>query len=240
MTSFQLLQIKRKPDHDVIELLEENVIGTPGESMLYRHKNVRSKVITIPDAYFANLSIRNRLYGTICLSKRNVYIQGKQHQVFYLRYFTFREKFRTINPKDHKRKTPSKIREEIAKLMNGEGLDYHEELTLYAYVDPENTRSKRLIEEFGFIIMGKFHTIPFSRFFPKYYHLVEKLKETDFDQVKKQLLDFYQREQLVSFEQLFSRGELFVIRKDGEIICGVQAIFDSWEILDLPGIVESL
>lgn len=235
-----MLTIDRKPDSRVIELLEANIIGTPGESMVYRHQNVRSKVNAIPDAYFANLSIRNRLYGTICLIKRNVHSRGKLHQAFYLRYFTFRAEFRTIYPKNHKRKTPSKVREEVIRLMNGEGLDYSEELTLYAYVDPENTRSKRLIEEFGFIKMGKFLTIPFSRFFPKYYHRVEKLDQSCHDQIKNQLITFYEKEQLVSFENLFSRGDFFGIRENEEITCGVQAIPDSWKILDLPSLSGKL
>ena len=54
---FQILQIARIPDERVIELLEQNVIGTPGESMLYQHRNIRAKLATLGNAYFARAFI---------------------------------------------------------------------------------------------------------------------------------------------------------------------------------------
>lgn len=235
VTAFQFLRIERKPSDQLIELLEENIIGTPGKSMVYKHQNVRSKVNTISDPYFANLSIRNRLYGTVCLSKRQVYTLGKIHQTFYLRYFTFRESFRTTNLKRHKRKTPSQVREDVVKLMDGEGLDYHGDLILYAYVDGDNTRSKRIIDEFGFHKIGSFQVLPFSRLFPKKNKHVEIADRLQHGKIRKTLIEAYKDEQLVSFAYLFLRGDYFVFIDHGKVVCGVQAIPDRWEILEMPG-----
>lgn len=240
MSSFNILKIERKPSQEVIELLEENAIGTPGKSMVYRHHDVRSKVDTVSNPYFANLSIRNRLYGTICFSKREVYNLGQAYQAFYLRYFTFRESFRTTNPKNHTRQKPSKIREDMARLLEGEGLDFRGDLMLYAYVDADNIRSKRLIDEFGFQKLSGFQVIPFSRISPKKSKLVAIAQESSYAEIRTKLLEAYKNELFVSFESLFNRGNYFIIKKQGKLVCGVQAIPDQWDILEMPGAMGNI
>ena len=236
MGAFKILNIERHPSDQVIELLEENEVGTPGESMVYKHRDVRSKVHNTPNPYFANLSIRNSLYGTVCLSKRELITFGTTHEAFYLRYFTFRESFRTRNPKSNKGKSPSQVRDDVANLMRGDGLDYYGNLVLYAYVDTNNIRSRRIIEEFGFKKKGNFNVIPFSRFYPKKNHDVEIINSADDTELKALLKEYYKKEQLVSLNDIGNNGNYFVIRKNGEIVCGAQAIPDGWEIKELPGI----
>ena len=236
MSAFQYLQIEHSPSDQVIELLENNVIGSPGKSMLYRHKNVKAKIDSTSNPVFANLSIRDRLYGTICLSKRRVFNLGSAKDAYYLRYFTFRDEFRSTNPKEANQRN-SKIRDEVAKLMNGEGLDCEGELLLYAYVDKENFRSKRLIDEFGFRKVGEFNVIPFSRLNPKCNHRVSRIEKTEQALMTQLLRKYHSEQQLVSFDHLFSGGDYFLIKNnDGEITCGVQAITDGWKIIDLPGV----
>lgn len=236
MSGFQFLKIEQEPTDQLLGLLEENEIGTPGKSMVYQHRDIRTKIKTIPDPYFANLYIRNRLYGTICLSKRNVYTKGQLHSAYYLRYFTFREKLRSGNSRGQKGKSSSQVRHEVALLMDGKGLPKEKELVLYAYVDDENVRSKRLIDEFGFEKVGEFHTISFSRISPKTDKNVERVDFPDHENTKKLLLEFYNHEQLVSFEHTLTDGNYFTIKKNQEVVCGVQAISDRWLIKELPGI----
>lgn len=236
MGAFKILNIERSPSDQVIELLEENEVGTPGESMVYKHRDVSSKVHNTPNPYFANLSIRNRLYGTVCLSKRELSTFGTNHEAFYLRYFTFRESFRTKNPKNNKSKSSSRVREDVANLLNGEGLDYDGGLVLYAYVDTNNIRSRRLIEEFGFEKKGIFNVIPFSRIYPRKNPIVEIINSDKVTELKTLLKEYYKKEQLVSLSDIGKGEKYFVIRRNGEIICGAQAITDGWEIKELPGI----
>lgn len=235
MNAFHILKIESKPSPQLIELLEANAIGTPGKSMVYKHHNVRSKVDTVSNPLFANLSIRNRLYGTICFSKRYVHNLAQEHQAFYLRYFTFRESFRTINPKNHARQKPSKIREDVVRLMDGKGLDFQGDLILYAYVDADNIRSKRLIDEFGFQKLSNFQVIPFSRIFPKKSKLVEVAQESSYAGIRAKLVASYKNELFVSFESLFNRGNYFIIKDEGKMVCGVQSIPDQWDVLEMPG-----
>lgn len=236
---FEVLKITQQADDQLISLLEENIIGTPGASMLYKHADVRKKVLGIGDPYFCNLSIRDKIYGTVCFCGRTVRNMGQEHRAFYVRYFTFLNEFRSSHEQSRRGKN-SKVRNEVAMLMDGHGLVEQEDLLLYAYVDPENTRSGRLIEEFGFTNVGTFHTIPFSRFSPKDDMRVEKLDKEQISHFTSKLHDFYKGYQLVCFDNLKSSGNYFVIRVKGEVVCGVQAIPDQWEILSLPGISGQL
>jgi hypothetical protein len=231
---FGILKMTKVPGDPVVRLLEQNAIGTPGKSIVYRHVNVREKVAGLGDAYFCNLSIREKLIGTICFCKRTVLNPGRRQTAFYIRYFTFLNKFRS-NHEQQRRGKQSQIRDDVAMLMDGEGLVYDDDLLLYAYVDDDNIRSKRLIGEFGFREIGSFRTIPFSRFYPKHHRDVTKITDDRKDEMRALLTKFYANYQLVSFENLFLKGDYFVIREGGEIVCGVQAIPDQWEIVDLPG-----
>ena len=138
------------------------MIGTPGQSMLYRHANPAQKVKSIKDPVFCNLAIRNKLYGTITFCKRTIINLGIEYPGYYLRYFTFVDQLRS-NHQQNRRGTKSKIREEVKMIMDGHGLESHDNAILYAYVDPENIRTRRLIQEFGFQNLGSFHVITFSR-----------------------------------------------------------------------------
>ena len=124
--------------------------------------------------------------------------------------------------------------------MNGDGLDFNEKLVLYAYVDADNIRSKRLIDEFGFRKAGEFNVIAFSRLFPKFDSRVYELEPAHQNVMKSLLLDFYKDELLVLTEKLFERGTYFILKKKSEIVCGVQAIKDSWVIKELPGIAGKI
>ena len=236
MSHFQYLKIERAPTSQVVELLEENVIGTPGKSMLYKHHNVEGKLRNVPGAHYANLAIRERLYGTICLSKREVYSLGKKGTAYYLRYFTFRENLRSSASERKTGRSKSKIRQEVRSLMNGEGLNANKELLFYAYIDAINKRSKRLIDEYGFQQVGVFNIISFSRLFPKKSIRMNIADTSQEAMIISALQTYYQDFQLVSFENLFRHGNYFFIRDKDKIVCGVQAFVDQWDIINMPGI----
>ena len=240
LSQFKYLKIETDPSDQVVHLLEENVIGTPGKSMLYRHHNVAKKLADIPGAHYANLSIRDRLYGTICLSKREVHGMEKLRSAYYLRYFTFREQMRSADQGERTDRSKSNIRQEVKRLMNGEGLKTDDDLLLYAYIDAQNIRSKRLIEEYGFSKIGTFNVVPFSRIFPKKSDRVEIADITKEPLIMSTLSVVYREFQLVSFENLFKRGDFFYIEDKGKLVCGIQGVVDQWDIVKMPGISGNL
>ena len=241
LSSFKILQVERSASEQVIELLDENVIGTPGKSMLYRHAEVRQKISKTPEPFFVNLAIRNRLYGTICLSKRSVRIQGVSRDVFYLRYFTFRQQWRSLPESESKiSEKSSDVRDEVSRLMDGEGLEHDGDLVLFAYVDKDNIRSKRLIDEFAFKSFGNFHVLTFSRLFPERDERVKKLDVADVGHINHLLADYYDKEQLVPAVMVDKEDDYYVLSIRHEIVCGVKATRDSWIIKHIPGFMGKL
>ena len=235
MSELEILEICHSPDDQLVQILTENLVGTPGRSMLYQFSNIEQKISDVPNPVFANLKLRDRLVGTICFSKRDTINCGIKQPSQYIRYFTFRDKFRSSGSAKRKGKQ-SAIREDVRKLMDGSGLGSKDSLILYAYIDEENIRSRRIVEEFGFKTIGYFHTIPFSRFYPKKYPVVEKLELDEYKEYESLLQEQFGDHLFFFTENMRKRGDIFVIKEKGEIVCGVQAIFDKWKVIDLPGI----
>jgi hypothetical protein len=236
---FQFLRISYKADPDLVKLLESNIIGTPGESMLYAQTDVAEKLAKLDDPLFANLFLKNKLVGTVCFLKRNVLNNGLNQEFFYVRYFTFLDKFRSAGTIERKGKK-STIREEIIRFINGEGLDVHGIPALFAYVDQENVRSRRLIEEFGFRKAGTFRTIPFTRFFPKIHKSVRRIGGDEWHGIQQLIPEYYRDYSMITFDNLKNLNNYFVLERDSVPVCGVQAIPDSWHILSLPGLSGKL
>lgn len=234
---FQTLTIENKPDEQVVDLLTNNRIGTPGKSMVYEHRNVQNKLHDIPGPVFANLSIRNNLLGTVCFSKREVFIKGESRLAHYVRYFSFNEKFRSGNTeRQNKKRKNSIIRNEIMRLLDGEGLKEEGDILFYAYVDSDNIRSSRLIHEFGFTTASKFSSLLFSRLFPKSYEKVEKATKQEVPKIKDILKSYYNDHQFVSLENLFIYNDYYFIRAEGKIVAGAQANPELWQIIEIPGL----
>jgi len=203
--------------------------------MIYGHTDMQSKLFGLQDYRFANLFLGTKLMGTICLIRRRVFSDQQEHEAIYVRYFTFHEHFRSSGNTERKGKRNS-IRQEIDRLMDGEGLDAGDNPFLYAYVDAENVRSKRLIDEFGFHKVATFFTIPFARLFPKRHAEVQQIGKDQREEIRQILMGFYRHFNLVTLENLFTRGHYYAVKKDGRFVCGVEAIPDSWNVISLPGL----
>ncbi len=233
---FKYLKILRKPNEKLVPLLEANVIGTPGKSMVYRHLMVPEKLRTLPDPRFAVLQMKDKIQGAICFSRRTVYNGNAPQTALYIRYFTFLEALRSgVNPERKKISGRSQLREEVARLMNGEGLEHQGDLLLYAYLDNDNIRSRRLIDEFGFKFACQLRILSFSRLFPRHDKRVKKLPNSHDAELISRLRDFYAGHMMATFVNLMKKGQFFVIKEEGRIVCGVQAYADAWEIREAPG-----
>ena len=237
MKMFQTLKIDTKPNEKVVNLLTNNRIGTPGKSMVYEHRNVLKKLEELTQPYFVNLAVRNILFGTVCFSKRNFLIQGESKLVYYIRYFSFKENYRSNgNPGNIKKRRNSLIKDEISRLLDGEGLEKDVPILFYAYVDSENIRSSRLIHEFGFSKVGILSTIVYSRVFPKDNKNIAKAEKGEFSSIIEALNDYYKGFQFAAFENLFKNNDYYLIKVNDQIVAGAQANPEEWFIVDIPGI----
>lgn len=240
--SFHYLTITRSPSTELLEILNNNIIGTPGQGMLYQHLRVNSKIALIADPYYVNLVRAGRIAGTCCFCKRDTINNGTEIQAFYVRYFSFRDAFRRKSIKELTGIRNSNLRKEIESLFSGErfGINRDEKFFYYAYVDSRNERSALLCKEFGFEPVRHYTTIVFSRLFPKADRIHPIVEANSEESVKPLLKTFYQEFTTLSFENLTGRKYYFIKDENGEVVAGVQANPDQWKIHSLPGLINRI
>jgi hypothetical protein len=231
--------VSRDADKTLTSLLRANVIGTPARSLLYQHQTVDEKLAHIAEPYFIQLKRNERVVGTCCFCKRSVRLDGNAITAFYVRYFTFNQRFRSANTiiKQNNRRSQGRLRILTQALLNGESLDVPKDTPFfhYAYVDPGNIRSMRMCEDFGFQKMRTFSTVLFTRFFPKVQADVERVTPKGMAEVRELLSGFYADYNMYSEENLFF-NDYYVVRDDRKrIVAGVQVNRDRWKVLALPG-----
>jgi len=226
---------KGAPSKDILDLLNNNIIGTPGKSLVYQHQTTSDKLAFVKEPVFLSVRLGGKVIGTAAFLPRQVSWQGDEMPAFYIRYFAFRNAFRSKSDALKKLEKQSVLKTEIHEVLTGVPLDLKGKHLFYAYVDPGNIRSSRLIESFGFEQVGTFKTVFFSRFFPKRNSSVSRLKEEDKPEVLGQLrtgnrtLDFF------FTENLGFKDNYFVYKEGGEIVAGVQANAEHWKVHEIPG-----
>lgn len=231
----KFLKISKKASEETRKLLKANIIGTPSQSMVYQHRQVEEKLNHIKDPYYVSLYLRNGLVGTCCFCKREVLENDEPITAFYIRYFTFRDSFRSDARKKVHQSRNNLLKKEIGELLNGREFDQKKPHIYYAYIDPDNIRSLNLTQEFDFDAVGMFHTVFFSRFFPKKSRHVSRLKEDEKLQISEWLKRAYGNHHFFSDENIFYQNGYYVLKSKGEIVAGIQATAEKWGIYELPG-----
>ena len=245
MKDFRFIRILKAPTQQLLEILNNNIIGTPGLGMLYQHLGVLNKIYKIEDPYFVNLERNNEIVGTGCFCSRTTINSGVPIPTFYIRYFSFKEKYRRKKINRKEATGTSNLRNEIRLVLSGQGLDKQsdDKFFQYAYVDPRNIRSLLLCNEFGFQPVRQYATIIFNRIVPdarKANRVKEALPE-EREVIKNFLLYFYKEYTMFSFENLLNGRKYYTIKdQNGKIVAGVQVNPDLWNVIELPGLIGKL
>lgn len=237
----RLIKVEKEATPEVIALLERNVIGTPGQSMCYQHGTVREKLARIAKPNFVNLKRVSQLIGTSCFCHRMTNAKRSNWNTFYIRYFSFDASYRrSITSPIRNNNKNSIIRAEMKALFNKFSNDSSDPTVFYAYVDSDNIRSADLTKSFDFEKLGSLQTILFSRLYPKWHPSVSRASTADYLQIKDELNDFYLGHVLFTDENIFVDNNYFVIRNGSEIVAGIQANPDQWNVSSLPGLIGKL
>ena len=242
------LRLEKRPNDQVIDLLNNSVIGTPGKGMLYKHCDVPEKINHIRDPRIFNLEHGKKLVGTCTFCARDL---SPGMKGFYVRYFTFLDRYRKrIIPTDEPvvkqrfRKKNNIIRHDVLQILKGEELvqdPVKDNAVIYAYVDPDNERSVELCVNFGFEKIGQFATVLFSRFFPKVSPRVSKIENFEKPIIKSHLVQYYSEYAFYNTENLFYEDNYYVLyNTQGDIVAGVQANPVNWKVLKMPGVTGTI
>lgn len=240
-----VLQMRREANDDIVALLEDTTLGTPGGTQ-YQHFGGKEKIREVRDPYFLELRKGERLLGVLCMAHRNSLFPGPAgHNAFYIRYLSVMESLqRKVNTSNAGATTGLKSNSLVKRalrrlldhpraLMEATGRDH---AVFYAYVELENERSQDMTRNMGFVPIGKFSTHLFSRAWPRKDPRVRRMTPQDRPEVEQKLRETYAGHVLFSMQNLFYQDNYFVLEEDGELIAGLQANYVHWVILGMPGV----
>lgn len=225
----------------VIELLKSTLIGTEGS--LYQLLDTEQKIHQLEHPHFYFIERHQKALATVTICERPVSLNEQIITALYCRYFAFDPVFQSGGNKKTQ-KGNSIFDKHWRKIFDTGNLGDDEHQTkstfFWAYVDPQNFRSFNMQDRFGFENIGAFHTIAFSRFFPKKNQNVFQLEKSEEKNVLLEIQKFYGDYSLVSDAHLFEHSNYFVYKHNGEIVAGIQANPTKFKIVSLPGFAGKL
>lgn len=233
-------------DEDIVALLKETVLGSEG-GMRYSMQNTEERIKAYRDGLsFMALYRKNNLAGVIGLCRRMTLNHGVQYDSTYLRYLAMHSAFQTANAPRRKRERLSSLEESfkqkiISMFREPRHFTDEEQETppphvMYAYVESRNERSRNLINQAGYEYIRSFLTVAFSRFNPKTFTSVTRLKPEEEPAMARLLKDYYAGYCFYSDEFAFYDHRYYVMKKDGEIVAGVGAVPAQYRIVNVPGL----
>ncbi len=221
------------PPQSVIDLLKNTLIGTNGT--LYQLLDTAEKIHALHEPTFIYLERNGKVIANFTICKREITIGNDKAPSLYIRYFAFDSVFQGGNKKSIGNSGFHQYFKALFESSNTNPIaPAHEKIMYWAFIDPENLRSFNMNEQFGFQTIGKFRTTAFSRVNPK-KHNVERASQKDYKTILESLNLFYSGYQLYSTIHLFEHNNYYIIRKNDEIVCGIQANPVHWKIKSLPG-----
>lgn len=230
-----------------VDLLHNTIWGTEGGTR-YRHYNTRDRITKQLDPQFLTLHKGDRLLGILGFSRRKLAQPAGETEAFYIRYLSMMSSFQRQNPSGNssRKRSDGLVKKMVGRLMNkpeemnvepGNG---PEKAMFYAFVELENERSMEMTQAMGFEPVGKFSTILFSRFSPKWKGNVEVLKPEDLAEVKAKTLDFYSDHALFTDKNIYREGTYYVYRDGGKIVAGMKAHDCHWKVVEMSGLSGKL
>jgi len=233
--------IEDTPSDQMVEHMESTVVGTPG-GIRYQHITAIDKLKAITNCYFLLLKRSGRILGSIAYHLRKTRTGDLDYKTWYVRYFSINAPLR--NTKKYRKNNKRPVEERSSSLLkdithlihdNPERLldvDTKEvpKAVLYATIEAANERSKNFAAIGGYERITDVHTIIFSRLRKRSSAGIEKLQESELLQMRKTLSVFYGDYALYTDEYVFLNEDYYVLKKDGEVVAGVQANDEMWRV----------
>jgi hypothetical protein len=222
------------PSEALIDLLKNTLIGSEGT--LYQLLDTPTKIVKLKNSHFFSLVRADKLLGTFTICKQEINLLGRTHNSYYIRYVAFDAKFQGGLKKGKSDGGLHRFFKDFFETSTFDPAQTNYGKSIYwAYIDPDNLRSINLNNRLGFEQIGSFKTTVFSRVNPK-NKLVKRIKPEDKSEVLKLVSSFYDSFQFFTTESLFFDDNYFVLRVNGELVCGIQANPVQWKIKSLPGL----
>lgn len=239
------VEILSEPNDEIRKHLSEMVLGTPGK-LQYRFTEIDMKLSWLKKCKFLILKKSGRVYGSVCLIRRESIVLTKGYPSWYIRYFFIRAPLKSKSYRLRKKSrdmttqlnfiwnSVSKYFEQPECLVNGS--DLMKPSILYSYVQKSNIRALNLNNSIGMIPIKKSRTYFFSRIRPERNICVRQFRADEKEQIIIMLREFYRDYIFYTEQNLFYNDQYYVYEKDNEIVAGLQANPEAWQFLNKPGI----
>lgn len=219
------LLIRRSSTYDAtfLALLERTVWGSGG--LRYTINNMAEILSRIQHPHFLSLEENGRLIGALTLMHKTNRLRGQDYPAFYSYGLAIEADARGQG---------------YGTLLAGQALHYglsrlQERGIYYGYVEADNTRSLRTLQKVGRKSLGQYHSLLVSRLCPRDKGGVEKLADSQREQLVQLLEGQYSNHSLTDFRQSITNEDYYVVMRGGEIIAGVQCERNHLTIKHLPG-----
>lgn len=226
LPSYFELQEEHTPE--LLELLQSVSLGTNGT--IYRHLNTAERLKQIDSPLHLCFKRREKLLANVTFCRRD--------EDWYVRYFAFDAVFQGKGKKSVSQASNSILKRELNiffdDVLEGQFADYNqgkEVNSFYAYVDPRNTKSLNLVEQFHFERDRTVVTQSFSRRRLKENANLCELTWEDISEhlaLNQSKLSYYHPETTRS-------GPIFGLKKEGRLVAYTKITLAEWEFERLPG-----
>lgn len=234
--------LETAPPPELIDHIESTYLGTPG-GLQYHHTTGIPKLKQIRNCYFVFLRRSGNMLGSIGYVLRDTRAGEQVYRSWLVRYFSIKAPMRTDQKRNRKlKKKPARDRsvsliKDVANFFhdNPERLidpDVKEvpKAILYSLVEKNNARSRNFAEIGGYEKTGDVVSFMFSRLRKRKHIEVEQLQADDEPFMRSLLRSFYNGHAFYTEDNLFLSDGYYVLRENGEIVAGLQANEEMWEI----------
>lgn len=234
--------LETAPPPELIDHIETTYLGTPG-GLQYHHTTGIPKLKNIRNCYFVFLRRSGNMLGSIGYALRETRAGEQTYKSWLVRYFSIKAPLRT-NKLDRRKMKRRPIKDRSVSLIKDVANFFHDnperlinpdvkempKAILYSLVEKNNERSRNFAEIGGYEKTGDVVSFMFSRLRKRKNIAVEQLGAAEVPQMLSLLRDFYRGHAFYFEENLFLNDNYYVMRENGEIIAGLQANEEIWEI----------
>jgi hypothetical protein len=230
------------PSQELIDHIGSTYLGTPG-GLQYHHTTGIDKLKNMKTCYFAFLRRHGKMLGSIGYALRDAHAGEATYKCWLVRYFAIKAPLRT-DKQGRKQRKRSSGKDRSASLLKDVTNFFHDnperlldpdttempKAILYSLVEKKNARSRNFAEIGGYEKTGEVVSFMFSRLIQRKRAGVQRLSRSDVPQMRSLLREFYSDHAFYLDDNLFLNDDYYVLRENGEIIAGLQANEEVWEI----------
>jgi RimJ/RimL family protein N-acetyltransferase len=208
---------------EIVEFLENTTFGT--QHNLYRHYYIREFIAHTPRTEFLYLiDPDGDLVGMTALCQRTFpgppTFEGK-----YIRYYAASPKIRGKG-----------ITGPFSKSVMDWLRETHKDpIVFFGSIEGRNKASRAVANHLGFEFLAPLQTVGFSRFFPGMRGEVARVTDAEWTELLPRIEAQYAEHAFWTSDYLRIDNEYYVLKKDGRIVCGVQAHPAHWVVENLSG-----